>query len=685
MGISDTTATFTSVDNFPTQNRWRARINSGQIDDETLLFEGTSGGNVVGVVYRAVDGTLPYAHGGGAVINQIQPNVGYGNNLYTFEKMQFAYQGAWTSGGIQEVRIVPQTQTVIVNSTSGTLGKAPFGINTIDHWSGFVTSYDATKQSGSQFPKQENIWVVERNGNPLIQNKRYDGQIVGYSQSGIVSPVYAVNEYLTGRTIEYAATDSWSTSQNNYAFPNSTLLEVNVSANVNLTGIAGTGQDGQIIEVMDTGTGTLTLTNLDSNSSSSNQISTPYGYPVNVPPKSTVALKYNSSASKWYILWQYCCGGQTVYGGKTFQVANTDTWSTDQNDYVLGNHTLLEVNVTTPVNLTGIVGTGYDGQMCEIQVTGSSNLIVKSLNAGSSSANQISSYSGNDITVYPRSTIALKYNSTAQKWYILWIYYDPSAGGDIIVNGTTTEVAATVTWSSQVDNYTWPDKTLLEANVTSTIKLTGIAGNGSDGQLIEIMNVGSNVLTLTIGDGSSSSGNQFDNSSGYPIIVPPKSTISLKYNLSATKWYPLSEYHDKQTGGSEVLSGTFTITDPPGTWQSTGASFTIPYDGSYYFFGQIRGLVNVADGFGFISTKLVDDTTSTDVANTECLIVQTASTDVDYQTTAGFAGAIQNGVLAGHIITLYVKKDGSAAIFNTAELNSDTDGNTIFNFLKLSL
>src|ERR1700761_3055466 len=50
---------FNAINNFPTQNRWRGIINSGQSDQEICYFEGTSGSTNVNIVYRGIDGTSP--------------------------------------------------------------------------------------------------------------------------------------------------------------------------------------------------------------------------------------------------------------------------------------------------------------------------------------------------------------------------------------------------------------------------------------------------------------------------------------------------------------------------------------------------------------------------------------------------------------------------------------------------
>lgn len=184
MQSGDFTATLTAIDNLPTQNRWR-----GQVDNEKILFEGTSGGTLVGVVWRGIDGTIQTSHSNGASLSLVTPNTSYGVNLITEEKGQYTHPAEWTSGGIQGARRIPQTQSVQVLASSGAVIK---GIN---HYSGQVLLYDATQLSGSQFVGLERCWVIERNAQAVTSGRRYDGQYVGPSASGQVAPIYAVTEY----------------------------------------------------------------------------------------------------------------------------------------------------------------------------------------------------------------------------------------------------------------------------------------------------------------------------------------------------------------------------------------------------------------------------------------------------------------------------------------------------------
>lgn len=105
---------------FPISDRWKGRISSGLFDDETALFEGTSGLAITGIAQRGIDGTIAQSHLAGSPVNQVYPNTVYGVNLVTLSDRFVLCQDATTSGGIQEVCIdmAPSTADPITESDS---------------------------------------------------------------------------------------------------------------------------------------------------------------------------------------------------------------------------------------------------------------------------------------------------------------------------------------------------------------------------------------------------------------------------------------------------------------------------------------------------------------------------------------------------------------------------------------
>ena len=211
IGSGDLYTILTDIGNLPTQNRWW-----GQSDGEIMMMEGTSGGisgfaagpssgvsnggsgYAIGIVYRGVRGSLVQQHSSGlpassggsnssGLLFLVNPNAVFGVNLTTYEKGQFIHPAEWTSGGIQGIHILPQVQNIQVLDTTGTT------INGKTLFSGLVCPIDPGQSGGSIFTSGEFIWALERNGTIPTVNNYYQGQLVGYSSSGPVAPVYAFN------------------------------------------------------------------------------------------------------------------------------------------------------------------------------------------------------------------------------------------------------------------------------------------------------------------------------------------------------------------------------------------------------------------------------------------------------------------------------------------------------------
>lgn len=238
-----------------------------------------------------------------------------------------------------------------------------------------------------------------------------------------IAHTWYVNKY--NAKVESVSTATIASDQNNYPAWKTQVLSATVTADVNITGIAPTQNvPGSLLEFLNNSTtGKIaTMKHESASSTAANRINTPYGYDIKVPPKSIVTLKYNSSTSRWNPVAQYCCGGQLVLAGKTIQVASTVTWSSNQDNYAYPDNTYLQANVSSSMNLTGIVGatdsTGarIDGQEVEIQNVGTGTLTVKN-ETTSTAGNQIKTVDATDISVPPRGVIKLKYNLSAQRWY----------------------------------------------------------------------------------------------------------------------------------------------------------------------------------------------------------------------------------------------------------------------------
>lgn len=238
---------------FPTQTRWRARL-----ENEIVLMEGTSGGVLrslsgdyrVNVAFRGIDGTAAYAHGSGATLRQAVPNTTYGVNLVTMDKMTFCHPMGWTSGGVQEVKMVAQTQTV--TATGGSGGGVQQGA--VYLFPAVVNPYQA---GDGQFTTQEAAYIVERASGIVFSGRRYDGQFVGYSYTSTPAPVYAVNGviYSSGLSgtidvVSNVCDDLFKINPGvNIAFDYSVPDEVTINSTVNGSGAIYSGNSSVTLTV----------------------------------------------------------------------------------------------------------------------------------------------------------------------------------------------------------------------------------------------------------------------------------------------------------------------------------------------------------------------------------------------------------------------------------------------------
>ncbi len=330
--------------------------------------------------------------------------------------------------------------------------------------------------------------------------------------------------------------------------------------------------------------------------------------------------------NNWWFRGGIKVTGPWFWFGPTLQQPATVTWSTNQNNYVFptGN-TLLQANVTAAMNLTGIVGyqTGganTDEQMIEIQNVGNHTASLTSEDLNSSAANRINTPDGATYTLLPTMTATLKYNATAQRWWIVnypgvstpgpgtgtVTLVNTGAGltggpitvtgtisidythnnvwtgsntynGPLVIGGTYTQTPATVTWSGNVNDYTFPSSTLLQANVTAAMNLTGIIGTGADEQMIEIQNVGNHTSTLKNESASSTAANRINTPDGLDYLLLPMQTVTLKYNLAAARWWILDYPGARGTGTVTSISAGTGITLTPNPIIATGSvALTVP-------------------------------------------------------------------------------------------------------------
>ncbi len=268
------TATFTGIDFFPSQNRWK-----GKIEEENILFEGTSGGTSVDVVLRGVDGSIETDHPNGATIEQIVPDTTYGVNLTTYEKGQWAFPSDTRAGGIAGINVIPQTQTVKVTSSSSTT------VNGVNYYPGKLYLYDSSQSEGSPKVSREDIFIVDRNEEIPVEGRYYDGQFAGFSDDvPPVQPIYLISN--TGFVFNITEITN-VTDYGDVGVAGKSKLDINDSSTKHINNFTG-GVKGQLLVVWNTGSFPLILTSLGN-------ILTPLGQAYTLWPNDGVTLEFDGS------------------------------------------------------------------------------------------------------------------------------------------------------------------------------------------------------------------------------------------------------------------------------------------------------------------------------------------------------------------------------------------------------
>lgn len=240
-----TTALNGRASGLPQGQRWRGVVNSGQSDEEVVLFEGMSGGLTATAVYRAIDGSLPHDHASGAWVDELVPHAVYGANLVTGLSGIRVYPGQWTSGGIQEVLV--DSRTVI---------------NSGDINSGNLSAID---------------WTV--NYFPLVSGASSGNATINFNGFFSLRPTF-VSVFGGG---VYTLTDS------------DVKLGFSLTGDVTVNGFAG-GVHGRILYLWNVGTGKVVLAN---EAAGANSIFTPLQKDYTLWPRDGCIIEYDATLPGW--------------------------------------------------------------------------------------------------------------------------------------------------------------------------------------------------------------------------------------------------------------------------------------------------------------------------------------------------------------------------------------------------
>lgn len=134
------------------------------------------------------------------------------------------------------------------------------------------------------------------------------------------------------------------------------------------------------------------------------------------------------------------------------------------------------------------------------------------------------------------------------------------------------------------------------------------------------------------------------------------------------------------TSGEVVLGSSFVITAAASTFEATGLQIVIGSAGTYKIVGQLRGEIVPSSGtVAFITGKLRNITDSTDVANSETLIVLSSQNGVNVNLSACMS--VEVTIASGKTLELYVKRNTTST--SGCQLVTDSNGRTKINYHRI--
>lgn len=207
----------------------------------------------------------------------------------------------------------------------------------------------------------------------------------------------------------------------------------------------------------------------------------------------------------------------TNAGNVAFQRGTDFTTTGTVNNANFGNGTVIRLTGTSAQTITGIAG-GFDGRILTLVNAASQAATISNLNAGSSSANQINTGTGNDVSLPANSAMSLVYDGGASVWRIV------GSNGGIQLQGSTPGI-------QQTGNF--------------NISGTGIAG-AFDSVASGTLSLGTtNATTINVG-----------NSSATGTIVLRQSGISETITGSATAPTDIIKTSTNSAGAFQVQNSS---------------------------------------------------------------------------------------------------------------------------------
>lgn len=131
----------------------------------------------------------------------------------------------------------------------------------------------------------------------------------------------------------------------------------------------------------------------------------------------SVSGYFLSSTTAGVMSWANSIASFTVTGIFSIQENSPSQITADQNDYAIGDYSVLRLSTDASRTITGFAG-GTQGRILIVFNVGSNALVLANQSASSTATNRIITGHGANITVDADNSASLWYDNTTQRWRV---------------------------------------------------------------------------------------------------------------------------------------------------------------------------------------------------------------------------------------------------------------------------
>jgi hypothetical protein len=368
-----------------------------------------------------------------------------------------------------------------------------------------------------------------------------------------------IDPELTPAALAAGATDDYNPA----GFASYTLLRVTPDVTgSSLTGLQALN-DGDVRIIENIGiAGNLTLKQDDAASVAANRFMLPGGTDAVLPRGAAAILIYDATDSRWRA---------AAFAGALAASAFQDFLLTPAgapaalaagatNDYnPAGLSTTARWRLSTNAagsQLTGLVATPT-GSLRWLENIGTGVLTLLHENAGSTAANRFTCPNGEPVIVQPGGAAALFYDAVTSRYLV-----GATAGTQAV--GTAVISPAAITGAQ--NDYSPASLAIantIRQDLTGAANLTGLA-TGAQNRIVTIFNVSTvqaRTLTLNHENAGSAAANRFSLPNGLDWIIPIGGCGTFWYDITSSRWRPLTFVSNNFPAGSAAAPGIVVGTD----------------------------------------------------------------------------------------------------------------------------